>query len=194
MNKDETLEKFNNALNELKHKEPYLLKNNLSERCIAHKFAEYLKEQFEGLFDVDCEYNRRFDSTKVEQAIKRIHIQRNQLIAIGIDRFRKNDTHSIYPDIIIHKRESENNHLIIEIKKSSNDCKIDKNFDKLKLMKFTESSIDFLDYEEKDLPAPLGYKLGIYLEIGVEDQSGNHSIEYFQNGELVKNDNVIDWE
>lgn len=57
MNLKETLEKFNKALYEFCDKENYLLENNLSERCIAHKLAEYLKEEFGGV-DVDCEYNK----------------------------------------------------------------------------------------------------------------------------------------
>jgi len=192
MNLKETLEKFEKALSEFCDKEKYLLENNLSERCVAHKLAQYLEEEFKTHFHVDCEYNRQYDSEKIEQAIKRIHIPREVLTEISIDRFNKNDTYSVYPDIIVHKRESENNHLIIEIKKSSNDCKIDKVFDEVKLKKFTENPPEHIAHDSK-LPISLAYKLGIYLEIGVEKSIGSNCLKFFQNGNEVEANKITDW-
>lgn len=56
---DKAIEKFNN-------KENYLLKNNLSERCICSKFAQYLDREIKEItdyseYEVDVEYNRGFD-------------------------------------------------------------------------------------------------------------------------------------
>ena len=71
-----------------------LLQRNVNERSITHKLAEYLQRQFEGL-KVDCEYNRRGKDPKTLQ--KRI-----------------------FPDIIVHDRgDSDNNRLVIEVKKSA---------------------------------------------------------------------------
>ena len=65
MNLQDTLDNFHQALNDfvVSTNERILLENNLSERCIAHKFAEYLKGNFED-FIVDCEYNRNIDIEK----------------------------------------------------------------------------------------------------------------------------------
>ena len=43
------------ALNLLREKDSFLLQNNVSERSIAHKFAQYLTPLFPE-HDVDCEY------------------------------------------------------------------------------------------------------------------------------------------
>lgn len=47
--------KVNNAIEKLYFKDNFLLKNDVSERAIAHKFATYLQEEFPHL-NVDCEY------------------------------------------------------------------------------------------------------------------------------------------
>lgn len=50
------------AINKFNNKETYLLENNLSERCICSKFAEYLSIEIESSefaeYEVDVEYNR----------------------------------------------------------------------------------------------------------------------------------------
>ncbi len=119
MNLEETLKNFDEALQEFIKEEKYILENNLSERCITHKLGNYLEEKFLG-FDIDCEYNRKYNLVKMANDIKRIIISEEEMIEIAKDRINENDTYSVYPDIIIHKRKSDNNHLIIEIKKSNN--------------------------------------------------------------------------
>ncbi len=88
------------TLDQFKQKEKYLLGKNLNERTISHKFAEYLQRRFAG-WNVDVEYNKNKDDIK---EIKYID---------GIKR--------VFPDIIIHKRGSRNNLLIIEIKKNASE-------------------------------------------------------------------------
>jgi len=63
-----------------------------NERSITHKLAEYLQRQFP-FWHVDCEYNRRENETK----------------KIGRKR--------VFPDIIVHKRRTIDNLLVIEVKK-----------------------------------------------------------------------------
>lgn len=183
MNLEETLKNFDRALQEFIKEEKYILENNLSERCLTRKFAKCLEELFLG-FDVDCEYNRKYNLVDMANDIKRIIISEAEMMEIAKDRINKNDTYSVYPDIIIHKRESDNNHLIIEIKKSSNKNASDKKFDKKKLERFTDKVDNDLKYE---------YKLGIYLEIGVEAETGNKSLCYFQNGEETLINLLNDW-
>ncbi len=169
MNLEETLKNFDEALQEFIKEEKYILENNLSERCITHKLGNYLEEKFLG-FDIDCEYNRKYNLVKMANDIKRIIISEEEMIEIAKDRINENDTYSVYPDIIIHKRKSDNNHLIIEIKKSNNKNLSDKRFDKKKLERFTCKVDNDLKHE---------YKLGIYLEIGVEGETGNKLVKYF---------------
>ena len=81
----------------------YLLEHNLSERCIAHRFAVHLAAQFPN-WDVDCEYNRNGDELK-EMPLS------DECKAL----LRK--TGRVFPDIIVHKRGDEGpNLLAIEIK------------------------------------------------------------------------------
>ena len=44
------------ALNKLFERDAELLQNDVNERSITHKFAEYLESEFPG-WDVDWEYN-----------------------------------------------------------------------------------------------------------------------------------------
>ena len=44
------------CLDEL-YKEELLFRGNLSERCVAFRFAYFLQKKFEGEYFVDCDYN-----------------------------------------------------------------------------------------------------------------------------------------
>lgn len=81
----------------------YLIEHNLGERCIAHRFAIHLAEQFPG-WDIDCEYNRNGDELKempLSEECKAL--------------LRK--TGRVFPDIIVHKRGGEGpNLLAVELK------------------------------------------------------------------------------
>ena len=156
-----------------------LLENNLSERCIAHKLAEYLKGEFAD-FDVDCEYNRNIDVEKT------LRIEKEKLIEIAWDKIKDDDTYSVFPDIVIHTRKyHQNNHILIEIKKRIGSKK-DKNFDFEKLQAFTSPNEDYK------------YKLGIYLEFNTKKDVGISPVSriiYFQNGKGVEtNNDLVDWE
>ncbi|MHA1372416.1 MAG: hypothetical protein ACTSRA_22170 [Promethearchaeota archaeon] len=104
MNFDEVEYNVEKALANFLKKDKYLLLNNLNERTISHKLAEHLQKEFSN-WDVDCEYNRNIDR------IKKIHPE----------QIKSNDTNAVtvYPDIIIHHRNTEDNLLIIEIKKDA---------------------------------------------------------------------------
>jgi len=91
----------------LKH-DSLLLELDVNERSITHKFAEYLQAEFPE-WHVDCEYNRRENLPKVLQVA-------------AAEPVRADDTNAktVYPDIIVHHRNTGENLLVIEIKKSSN--------------------------------------------------------------------------
>ena len=98
---DMAIEKFNNA-------EQYIIKNDLSERCICACFARYLTDAITNSclagYCVDVEYNRGFDGQ--DRGVKRI-----------------NDA-PITVDLIVHKRGYDcdygfDNLMCIEMKKST---------------------------------------------------------------------------
>jgi hypothetical protein len=92
------------ALNCLLVNDEFLLINDLNERTITHKLAEYLQKEFPG-WNVDSEYNRKMGQ------VKRISYKNVQS--------DDSDAKTVYPDIIIHRRNTEDNLLIIEIKKNA---------------------------------------------------------------------------
>jgi hypothetical protein len=49
--------KLEAAIISLLEEDHYLIQNNVSERAITHKLAEYLQKEFPE-YKVDCEYNR----------------------------------------------------------------------------------------------------------------------------------------
>lgn len=113
-----TLECFNDglklALDMLFYKDQYLICNgtnkHVSELSISHKLGHYLALLIDE-YDVDCEYNRNLVDPKTDEANNKIR-----------------------PDIIIHKRGSnDDNFVIIEIKPWWNDD-IEKDVKKLNEM------------------------------------------------------------
>ena len=113
------------AIDILFKNDAFLLENNANERSVSHKLAEYLQMQFPD-WNVDCEYNRS------EDMIKKLK---------GIDECRGNESDIVYPDIIIHKRNTHENLLIVEIKTGSKNHECD--IAKLKLFTGSEYQYDF---------------------------------------------------
>ncbi len=96
------------AANHLLKHDGYLFTCDLNERSITHKFAEHLQREFPE-WDVACEYNRDHHDPKRLDLPPRHYISSNDLHA-----------KTVFPDIIIHKRGTDNNFIVIEVKKSSN--------------------------------------------------------------------------
>ena len=122
MEKRIILEKIHIALDTLISNDRYLFENDLSERCITHKLAEYLQPLFLG-YNVDCEYNRNVSDIKNE---KRINILKDELTKKMKEHLRINNDReqiiekSVLPDIIIHKRGNGSENLcVFEAKKES---------------------------------------------------------------------------
>lgn len=89
-------EKVRNSLREFRHEKPYLYKIGIYEPTISHRIALYLEKEFRGeSYFVDCEYSKNLGKKKMSD--DGVHIR---------------------PDIIVHKRDSElDNLIIIELKK-----------------------------------------------------------------------------
>jgi hypothetical protein len=84
-----------------------LLVLDVNERSVTHKLAEYLQDKFPA-WHVDCEYNRDHDDPK------RLNIPRG---SISTD---DDQGTTVFPDIIVHKRDTDENLIVIEVKKSTN--------------------------------------------------------------------------
>lgn len=96
------------ALEELIKNDYFLLTIEINERTLTHQLAIYLQKYFLE-YHVDCEYNR------------------NGLDKKKLDSFKKDiksddiEASTVYPDIIIHKRGTRDNLVVIEAKKSTSD-------------------------------------------------------------------------
>lgn len=95
------------AINKLLQRDVDLLRLDLNERAITHRLAIYLQDEFPG-WDVDCEYNRNHDQ------VKQLRFPEGEC--------RPDDTNArtVFPDVIVHKRNTDQNLLVIEVKKDSN--------------------------------------------------------------------------
>lgn len=116
------------ALDELLHEEFELFDLDVNERSMTHALARRLESWFPG-YSVDCEYNR--DGIDPKILLDGQHVQNaNELYSTEAD---VGDARTVYPDIIVHKRGSSENLLVIEAKKST-----DKSLclDKLKLQEY----------------------------------------------------------
>lgn len=91
-----------------------LLAVNANERSMTHKFAEYLQVDCPG-WNVDCEYNRRGDVPK------QLRWMMDQPVLPDDE-----DGHTVFPDIIVHRRRTTENLLVIEAKKSGNPNSLDR--------------------------------------------------------------------
>lgn len=162
------------AIDILFSNDKWLFEQNLNERSITHKFAEYLQLQFLD-YNVDCEYNG--NSLRVDGR-KRIYMLNTQieLSDYFIERdmgywYNQFTEKSVYPDIIIHKRGTNDRNLcIIEVKKSTS--KISSDYDKIKLNAYTT------DQYGNDLK----YSIGLFIEFETGSPDLNYKIMYFKNG------------
>lgn len=96
--------------------ESELLVNNCAEQAITHRLAVLLERYFDE-WDIDCEYNRNQDEVK--------------RLMYAISSEHQATEKDVVPDIIVHKRMTENNLLVIEVKKSTNSEPDEKDLAKL---------------------------------------------------------------
>jgi hypothetical protein len=179
------------SIAELFRQDALLLTNDVSERAITHKLAEYMRPRVDELqvpnISVDCEYNRNV-SEEGELDPKTIWVLRCELAtALRAARRRRKrdlprrlgrdgelyDGMSTAPDIIVHERgHNERNLLIVEAKKSTSN--IGDEFDRAKLRAFT-------DRQENEYR----YTHGVFVRLpaGPERQLQEYQVEWFSNGQ-----------
>lgn len=117
------------AINRFLENEQHLLSVAVNERSLTHKFAEYLQIILGCAWDIDCEYNRYGEDSKILDEVKSI---------VG-DNTKTYETKSktVYPDIVVHKRGPDGPNLIVlEAKKDPTSQ--EKSDDKKKLRKIKE--------------------------------------------------------
>ncbi len=123
------------ALSKLVRQDSALFTYDANERSICFRLALCLQYEFQD-FDVDCEYNRHHNDPK---HIKRLNDPK--LIKIALrrkfhERLRETDSLTVFPDIIVHRRESDQNLLVIETKKSTSN--VSEEFDRVKLTAYRD--------------------------------------------------------
>jgi|JI10StandDraft_1071094.scaffolds.fasta_scaffold1172948_2 hypothetical protein len=162
------------AIEMLLSNDKFLLENDLSERSVAHKLAEYLQLLFLN-HNVDCEYNGNVDTLSGK---KRISILKSELEQRGLLKVKEAEDieeeladRQVFPDIIIHNRgTNENNLCIIEIKKSTSKVSIE--YDELKLKSYTTENYG----------NDLKYKIGLFIEFESGSNDVIYNIRCFVNG------------
>jgi hypothetical protein len=94
------------ALQEFYRHETWLLEKDFGERALTHRLAVHVERQFTG-FAVDCDYNRLGE--------RMLKLPKATIVSTD-DGLGK----SVFPDIVVHRREIPDNLLAIEVRKASN--------------------------------------------------------------------------
>jgi hypothetical protein len=128
------------ALEKLLADDSYLLYADASERSITHRFAMHLQDIFTN-WSVDCEYNRNGLDPK-------------RLNDIGLVNAADGGARTVFPDVIVHRRGRQENHLVIEFKKSSNAAR-----DELDLAKL------------RDFKRDLRFEFALFIKLATEYQA-----------------------
>jgi hypothetical protein len=133
--KEEIEKALNAAIAQLLLADADILSLDINERTISHRLAIYLELYFPG-WNVDCEYNRDHED------VKRLDIRRRNVSS--------DDTQAttVFPDIIVHRRNTDQNLLVIEMKKTSSQENDEYDYGKLRAFK-----------------NQLGYKYAVFLKV-----------------------------
>jgi hypothetical protein len=138
------------AVQALLDRDAYLLQANVNERTMTHRFAIYVEAAFQG-WDVDCEYNRDGHDPKE--------------IAFGSGNDAEHGSR-VFPDVIVHRRGTGDNHIVFELKKSNNPESDDRDFEKL-----------------RGYCGQLGYRHGVFLRLVVRSEEASVSRAEFVYGD-----------
>ena len=133
------------AIDELYLKDASILlkEYDIHERTITHRLAMYLDSLFmDKSYNVDVEYNRMRDRYGDGDDVGNLMGKRLKWENSG------EGSDYVYPDIIVHKRDSNQNLVEIEVKMAWKNRKCDLDYTKIN------------EYMEQ-----LGYQFGIYIEL-----------------------------
>ena len=128
------------ALEQLVLEQPELLRLDVTERALSHHLAKYIAQRAPAGLSVDVEYNRHHADPK------RLRLPRRKA------RDRELRATTVYPDIILHRRDTDDlNLVVLELKKKGEPLE----YDNLKLLAFRRE---------------LGYRHTAHVILGVDDQ------------------------
>ena len=114
------------ALHRLYESDADLIALDVNERSLTHRLAMHLTALFPA-WDVDCEYNRDgAEPKRIDDVEDRLREHED-----GEDSSRDTRGRTVYPDIIVHRRRTHENLLVVEVKKSSS--RIPDGLDRLKV-------------------------------------------------------------
>ena len=178
MSREEIKRTIIECIEELFTKDWCILENDVSERAITHKLAEYLQHRIPYL-NVDCEYNR--NATEGIGEPKLLSWLKDQ------DRENTNDPNldddeklsvSAYPDIIVHRRMiNAENLLVVEVKKRKS--QVNHSWDHKKLTAFTENS--------QQNSYHFQYGVFIILDTGPTWRNRKPDLVWFVEGQIDRN-------
>lgn len=165
------------CLAELFKNDLILLQNDVSERAIAHKFAEYLQDRIP-MLNVDCEYNRNVElGERARKRLKVLKVKREAEISVGLE---EDDCLAIstYPDIIVHRRtKNDENLLVVEVKKRNSKVSRDHDYEKLRA---------FTDLGDEN---PYHYKYGVFILLDTGTQKPEKpTLTWFVQGNAESED------
>lgn len=100
--------------------EPDLLEISVNERSLTHRLAVYIGPYFDQ-WHTDCEYNRLGDKGKNLPRPEEFKTSPDDTSAI-----------TIFPDIIVHRRRTDYNCAVVEVKKAGNNRGLDLDIAKLR--------------------------------------------------------------
>ncbi|MDE2462512.1 MAG: hypothetical protein KGO02_02175 [Alphaproteobacteria bacterium] len=126
----------------------YLLEVDANERSITFLIARYLAVELPE-FHVDCEYNRDGVDPK-KLGYFNLHPDEEDA-----------DARTVFPDIIAHHRGTDDNYLVIEVKKATNPVTRDVDFAKL------------AGYKRE-----LGYRYSVFVELTAAPEAGVSRVEW----------------
>lgn len=140
------------ALDRLVEQDRLLFTHNASERSICFRLAYHLQFEFPD-FEVDCEYNRNHQEIDF---LKIINPEKLKEWTGGPQIF-DSDAITVFPDVIIHRRNTLENLLVIEAKKSNSRVKADL-YDEFKLEAYRQ-------YEK------LNYRFAKFIRFGTKGEA-----------------------
>ncbi len=136
MTEKEAREYIRKMLDIFYEKDQFLLNNDVTERAITHRMGMYLQQILKESFDVDCEYNRMGKKVGSDVYFTEGDYFAKTVCLSGEMVSDESDLGSrVYPDIIVHKRGTAENILIIEVKVKGKIGKRERDYKKLKAYK-----------------------------------------------------------
>ena len=137
MNLDLAKDAIEKMLDILYEKDKFLLnkQNDLTERSITHRMGMYLQELFPDLH-VDCEYNRMGKMSNGEvYYTEGDYFAKTVCLSDSLVSDQDDSGSRVFPDIIVHKRGTGINFIIVEVKVEWKNSKAGHDMKKLKAYK-----------------------------------------------------------